>query len=207
MIDYLRARGLRGVLEGLTRRFLYRDDRRYITERRLDEPIPEVFPLDGVALRQATAQDVEALHAAIVENGWWRRRSELSEWIRRGYPFSVAIGDGRLLGYACVAFEPTCRDALLRRAVRLKDGDAWGADAFVIRQVRGRGLYTALGACVLKRARELGYRRVLSSVPADDLAVRSAHRKTGVREIREIAMFRLLFYTRVSISELPGGEG
>lgn len=203
---YLRARGVRGVIRALITRFVYRCEERYVTVRRLEDAIPELPAPDGVLIRQATAADVEAIQNAAVTDGWWQRRAELSHWVRQGYPVGIAEHDDRVVGYACVIPNDALRDRLVAGAVDAGPGDAWGADAFVARPYRGRGVYPAIGAAVLKKARSQGYRRVLSTIAVDGNAALSAHTKTGVRVVGKIHVFRLMWWSRTTFSRIGGGS-
>jgi len=201
IIEYAREHGSISVLKAGTKRFIFRNEKEILLSLSLEDPLPEIQPLHRISIRKATLEDVEEL-----SKYWWRSKKQLYEWIKRGYPFFLAIEGDKIIGYTSISLELPERDPIfieaINKAVGLRDDDVWGTGAFVHPAYRGRNIYPALGVEVMKYTRQAGYRRVLATLSSNNSSSRIANKKIGYKEIREITFFRILFFRRTRIRSL-----
>lgn len=206
IIEYAKAYGLLSLFKAGGKGFVFRRDKEILLSLSLEDPIPEIQPLHTITIRKATLADVGELHQSIIKHNWWRSKKQLSEWIAKGYPFFLAIAEDKIVGYACVSLEVSLRDPTFIKetikAINFKDDDAWGADAFVLPTHQGSRIYPALAIETMKCAKAAGYRRILATVSPNNFSARSAHKKIGYKETKEITFSRMLFFKRTNIKSL-----
>ncbi len=202
IIAYAKEHGLLGLFKAGVRTFIFHRHQRVVTCLSLEEPLPEIQPLQNITIRKATLADVGELHQLVADHNWPRTRDELSEWIAKGYPFFVALGEDKIIGYVCISLGIPSGHPILDKAINSQDGDAWGADAFVMPAYRGKRIYAALASATCKCTAAAGYRRVFGTISSHNSSSRSAHQKIGCKEIKEITSCRVLFFRRTSIKSL-----
>lgn len=206
IIEYAKAHGLLSLFRAGVRRFVFDKDKQILLSLSLEDSSPEIQPLLNITIRKATLADVGELHQSIVKHNYWRSKKQLSEWIAKGYPVFVAIAEDKIVGYACVSLEVIWREPIFIReiikAINFKEDDAWGADAFVLPTYQGSRIYPALAIEIMKCAKAAGYRRILGTVSPNNLSARSAHKKLGFKQMKEITLFKMLFFKRTNIKSL-----
>ncbi len=208
IIEFVRSYGLRDLLRAAVRRYVFRHEKQIVSVASLDEPIHEMYlRMDEVAIREAAPEDVEELHALLVEHRWPRTRKQLREWLSGDNACAVAVDNGRIVGYGCVTRELSSRDPLLTKgimqAVDFGEDDVWTADAFVAASHRATGVYPAISAETRKVARRLGARRVVGTISSGNVLSRRVHRKLGCTEVGELTFQRFLFFTKVTFTPIP----
>ena len=210
VVQYVRAEGISRLFRAVLRRYVYRNEKETIVRRSLEGSIPRRESHHTIDIRRASVTDVPGMHKLAVESEWWRSRNQLMEWVEKGYPFFVAIADGRIVGYSCISLELVRRDPtfnrLTARAVGFVRGDGWGADALVVPRVRGKGVYGALGAETLRCAWDMGCRRVIGTVSTDNGSAVDAHQSIGFESVGQLTVQRLFFYKRVTRSTLKRSD-
>jgi GNAT superfamily N-acetyltransferase len=206
IIEYVNENGLLSLFKAGVKRFVFRRDKEILLSLSLEDPIPEIQPLHLITIRKAILADVGELHQSTMEHNWWRSKKQISEWIAKGYPFFLAIAEDKIVGYACVSLEVSLRDPTfikeIIKAIHFEDDDAWGADAFVLPTHQGSRIYPALATETMKCAKAAGYRRILATVSPNNFPARSAHKKIGYKETKEITLSKIFFFKRTKIKSL-----
>jgi GNAT superfamily N-acetyltransferase len=209
IISYIEKKGW-GEIRKLIAYRLKETFRKYVFERNteilLSQSIQESFqPFPcppEITIRKAELSDVEKLCQIIEKHHWSTTRKELTDWITKGYPVYVALRENKIIGYTCALLE---LDSLNRKYLKLihpRQDDAWGRDAFVLPEYRGAQIYQALSTITIKALKDKGYRRVLATVFANNPSGRTAHKKLGQKEVKEIHTWRIFFYKRVKMKPL-----
>lgn len=185
-LKFIRA----GLVKAAIRRFVFSRQRFILQFLSLENPVPEIRLGENVVIRKANLSDVRELRQVTEEYNLMRSAKVLSKRIRKGC-FFVATVEGKIVGYACVVLE--FPGGLITKPINSKDDDAWGSDGFALPPYRGNKIFPALGIETMKCAKGAGYRRIFSTVSSNNFSARSAFKKMGYKEIKEVTFFRVLF--------------
>lgn len=203
IIEYVKARGLLDLVKANLKKYVFLHMRRIILSLCLEEPIPQPKAyakfLDTVTIRKGTLADAQDLHRMMKEHNYWRSVRELREWMEKGDSLLIAIHKGEIIGYACACSEIPSRHSILRRAIKLGPDDAYAVHAFVAPAYRGKMVYHALALEMRRILRAAGYRRLLATVHPLNRAARSANRRLGMKEVAEVEILKLFFFTRTKV--------
>jgi len=203
IIEYVKARGLLDLVKANLKKYVFLHMRCIVFFRLLDDPIPQAKAyakfLDTVTIRKGTLADARELHRMMKEHNYWRSVRELREWMEKGDSLLIAIHKGEIIGYACACSEIPSRHSILRRAIKLGPDDAYAVHAFVAPAYRGKVVYHALGVEMNRYVRSAGYRRVLATVHPLNRAARSSHRRLGMKEVAEVEILKVFFFTRAKV--------
>ncbi len=203
IIEYVKARGLLDLVKANLKKYVFLHMRRIILSLCLEEPIPQPKAhgkfLDTVTIRKGTLADARELHQMMKRHNFWRSMLELREWIEKGCFLFIAIHKGKIVGYACGCPEIPSRHSIFTKAISLGPDDAYGVHAFVVPVYRGRALYHALALETLRWIRAAGYRRLVATVDPLNRAARSSHRRLGMKEMAEVEILKVFFFTRTKV--------
>jgi len=209
LVRYLRAYGPVNLFRAAFRKLLY-DSRRLVV---LELPLCEFTPAreraaryaPGIRVRPGQPGDVPEMLALLERHGCWRRGEELHRMFRgRGCVF-VAVHGGRIVGYVCAGDSVPPRHGFAR-ALAIEPDCAYANHAFVAPQHRGRGLYPALVAEVVRGLRRQGYSRVVAVCDPRNRSAMSSHLRVGMKPVGELEYTRILGVAR-SKTRATGGEG
>ncbi|MFH0962989.1 MAG: GNAT family N-acetyltransferase [Planctomycetota bacterium] len=207
IVEYAKTYGPASLLAAGVRRFLFRCEKQVLTVRYPTGEHPRIDTPADIGIRKATMEDIDELFRAVSSSNWPRTRRQFADWISKGGPFLVAIIGGKIAGYSCVLLDFASHDPLLIRAmltaVTLHRTDAWGRDAFVLPTYRGHQVYPALGIAMLRLARDMGIRRIFSTIASENAGSRSAHKKIGCTELGELTFRRFLCFSSVTFHPFP----
>lgn len=185
----------------MVKKFIFHQNKKVITCLLLNEPFPALRFMEDIEIREANLSDVEALAQLIKENNYSRSKEEFNEWIGNGEFFLLAVSEGKIIGYCCVLKKIPSKYRNIGD-IKFKNYDAWGKDAFIHPQYRGTNIYPILAVEVLKCAAAAGFRRIFGTIAYDNFSSRSSHRKLGCKEIKEISLYRILFFKRQRFKSL-----
>jgi GNAT superfamily N-acetyltransferase len=189
------------------KKFIFDGEKHILVVVSLDDTVPEIQPLYDITVREASLDDFDEMQQTFREyNRWWLNKENFSKYTSKGHSFLLAIADGKIVGYSFVSSDIVSRNPALIASVikagNFKDEDAWGAEAFVLPSYRGKKIYPTLGIETLRWAKRSGFRRILGYVSPVNPSARAAHKKLGGKEIKEVTIYRILFFTRTKIKPL-----
>jgi GNAT superfamily N-acetyltransferase len=203
IIEYVKTLGLLDLVKANIQKYIFLRARRIVLSWSVEGPIPEPKGhrkfLEAVTIRKGTLADAAELHQMMKKHRLWRSVGELRQWIERGCFLFVALYKGEIIGYVCVADEIPSRHSIFRKAIRLKPDDAYGVHAFVAAEYRGKRVYSTLALEMGRHLRAAGCKRLVLTVDPQNLAVRTANRRRGMKEVAEIEILKVLFFTRAEV--------
>jgi len=203
IIEYAKACGLLNLLKVGIKGFVFLHMKRIVLSLSLEDPIPQPKAyqrfLRSITIRKATLADIAELHRVMKQHKCWRSVRELREWMKKDCFLFIAIHKGKIVGYTCVCAEIPSSHSIFSKTIRLRPRDAYGVHAFVVPAYRGKMVYHALMMEICRCARAAGYRRILATVDPLNRAARSSHRRVGMKEIAELTVLKVLFFTWVKV--------
>lgn len=202
ILDDIRKHGFLKIFKSIARKTIFQHKKYILISRSLENPIPEEHSPYNPAIRRATLSDVEELYKLVKTNGYSRTKQEFSEWIKKGYAFFIAIVDGKIVGYRCGSYRIESISLPFQKVIQLEDDDVWGKDVFVHPLYRGSRISSVLASKTHNFIRDAGYRRILAFISPDNIAMRSATREMGYKELKEIIFYRVLFFKGMKIKTL-----
>ena len=193
--SYLAPRGLSGILRAAIRMTLYGRAHLIVIRSALAGP-PFEPGSDGLVFRQATADDLAALETLAPHHRADRLRAcvaEAGEWLH------VARDGDRIVGFRRVSRGISPR-GVLATVLRPTPDQVYTQDLFVHPDYRNRSVGRRISLAQDRQLAAVGFKEMLSSVDADNLAsLRMSFRK-GSRPVCVVSYFRLLFYRRLVVS-------
>lgn len=202
VIDYARKHGFLRTFITIGRKIIFEHQKVILITLSLEDPIPEAQSPYNMTIRRAALSDVKELYQLVKDNNYHRTKKEFSEWIKKGYVFFLAIVENRIVGYRCSSYGVESIHRHFRKAIKLKQDDAWGKDIFVHPSYRGKMISSVLGNKVLNCMKDRGYHRTFGFTTPDNLSMRSVGKKGGFKEIKEITYFRVLLFSWKRIKSL-----
>jgi GNAT superfamily N-acetyltransferase len=172
---YARQRGMRQLIVKLARTFVGGRERWYVTSGDLASWTQARRRNPSIDVRLARADDLPAL-----ARFGRQQHDTLRLWLERGYFFFVAVADGQLVGYRCLAPRP---HPWVQDYFRLRPHQIYGLDLFTLPAWRGRGLTWDLMAVSNPVLLAHGYREILSIQRTDNAESIATTRARGIQRL------------------------
>ena len=198
-IEYIKEHGLMSLLKARLTRFFFVYEEWLLISLSIGDVPPEVQPSPNITIRRATLADVDKLSGMLIKHHYLRSKKQLSKWIEKDYYFFLAIAEGKIVSYLCIAPEATGIASNIIKAVNFKDTDTWAVDAFVLPEYRGNKIYSTLKIEIIKCLEKVGYRRVFGLVLRDNFSARAAYKRIGYKPVLYVTVFKLLFHRMMGI--------
>jgi len=203
IIEYVKACGLWNLLKANIGKYIFLHTRRIVSIITYKDPLPEPKAyqklLAAITIRKGTLADARDLNRMMKKHHLWRSVGELRQWIEKGRFLFVAVHKGEIIGYVCVCREIPSRHSIFGKAIRLKPDDAYGVHAFVVPEYRGKMVYSTLGLKMGRDLRAAGIKRLVVTLDPLNFSVRTANRRRGMREVAEIEILKVFFFTRTKV--------
>jgi len=170
--------------------FLFKTNISIWFERRLDEPVEEVFALDRVAT------DFEHPRKTIdwiMQNrdDWHFLNRELAVALENGHYFPRAELEKETVGYMKIGVKRVyVRDFL--KCVTFADKTAFVYDTYVEKDMRGKKIARKMITDTLKFLKEKGYARLLCHIEEWNKPSLAVYGKAGFKKLRRIRFLRLM---------------
>jgi GNAT superfamily N-acetyltransferase len=161
----------------------YRRMRFVVVARSLLEPLPDLQPKIALEIREFEPADVGLVKQI-------NRPSEAkacAQRLARGHKGLLALYQGQPAGYAWGCTEMT----LERVHLELDPDDVLCTDAYTAPAFRGRGIQTVLTLSRFRLFRDLGYRRAISYIEANNHPSLAVWRKFGSQVVGHVDFKRV----------------
>lgn len=165
--------------------------REIILYRSLVDSFPYRKSNTGIDVRKARKDDLEKL-------GVIRPNMKLFRgWLENDSLFLIALDGDRVIGYSCTEFHPI---KPLDKVMELKSDEAWGHNAFILPEYRGKGIYSILFSLGVQMLKEQGVNKVFGSIDFRNHRSMKIHKKFGGKEVGRVTYLNFLGFEKIWFS-------
>lgn len=114
--------------------------------------------------------------------------------LESGNHILIALHGDKVIGRLCVNFQ---LHKPWEKVLKLEPDEAWGENAFVLPEYRGKGIYSAMYSMATQMLKEQGFKRMFVIISFRNHKSMKIHRKLGGKEIGWITYIKFLGFEKI----------